>query len=142
MPLGQRIVIIGGELVGLELAEFLVERGRSVAVVEDSATFGRGLSVVRRARLVPELREHGVALHSQAKDIRITSEGVSFTDPQGGARAAPADHVIVAKGARGDSSLADALRAAGYRVREIGDGAGVGYIEGAMRSAAEIAQAI
>src|SRR5262249_17494322 len=33
MPLGQRIVIIGGELVGLELAEFLVHRGRNVTVI-------------------------------------------------------------------------------------------------------------
>jgi len=50
---------------------------------------------------------------------------------------AGADHVIVAKGARGDSALADSLREAGFRVREFGDGAGVGYIEGAIRGAAE-----
>src|SRR5690606_24904924 len=35
MPLGDRIVIVGGELVGLELAEFLHERGRQVTVVDE-----------------------------------------------------------------------------------------------------------
>src|SRR5690606_7642133 len=41
MPLGKRVVIIGGGLVGLELAEFLVERGRQVMVLEPGADLGR-----------------------------------------------------------------------------------------------------
>ncbi|AIT82195.1 hypothetical protein JI59_22010 (plasmid) [Novosphingobium pentaromativorans US6-1] len=34
MPIGDKVVIIGGELVGVELAEFLMERGRQVTVVD------------------------------------------------------------------------------------------------------------
>lgn len=139
MPLGDRIVIIGGELVGLELAEFLNERGRKVTVIEEGPKFGRGLLLVRRLRLIPELREHGVALHANAKDVRITTEGVVFTDEGGQTQTIPADHVIVARGARGDSTLADQLRAAGLNVEEFGDGTGVGYIEGAVRGGAEAA---
>jgi 2,4-dienoyl-CoA reductase-like NADH-dependent reductase (Old Yellow Enzyme family)/NADH dehydrogenase FAD-containing subunit len=142
MPLGERIVIIGGELVGLELAEFLNERGRKVAVIEEGPKFGKGLTLVRRMRLIPELREHGVTLHAAAGDIRITRDAVAFVDAQGAASSEPADHVIVARGARGDSTLADQLRAAGLTVREIGDGAGIGYIEGAIRRAAEAVSAI
>jgi 2,4-dienoyl-CoA reductase-like NADH-dependent reductase (Old Yellow Enzyme family)/NADPH-dependent 2,4-dienoyl-CoA reductase/sulfur reductase-like enzyme len=136
MPLGDRVAIIGGELVGIELAEFLVERGRKVTVIEEGPKFGRGLTLVRRMRTIPELREHGVALHAEARDVRIGKDAVSFTGPDGETHAIPADHVIVAKGARGDSTLADALRAEGLPVTEIGDGAGIGYIEGAMRGAA------
>jgi len=142
MPLGERIVIVGGELVGLELAEFLNERGRKVAVIEEGPKFGKGLTVVRRMRLIPELREHGVTLHADAREVRITRGTVEFVDGEGAARAEPADHVIVARGARGDSTLADELRAAGLAVREIGDGAGVGYIEGAIRRAAEAVAAL
>jgi NADPH-dependent 2,4-dienoyl-CoA reductase/sulfur reductase-like enzyme len=136
MPLGQRIAIVGGELVGLELAEFLAERGREITVIEESASLGRGMAVVLRMRLVPELRDHGVTLLAGAKDLRITREGVAFTAADGSARVVSADHVIVAKGARGDARLADSLRAAGFTVREAGDCAGVGYLEGAMRGAA------
>jgi 2,4-dienoyl-CoA reductase-like NADH-dependent reductase (Old Yellow Enzyme family)/NADPH-dependent 2,4-dienoyl-CoA reductase/sulfur reductase-like enzyme len=142
MPLGQRIVIVGGELVGLELAEFLAERGRSVSVIEEAERLGRGLTLLRRMQLIPELREQGVELLAGARDIRIDPTVVAFVDAEGEARAVPADHVIVAKGARGDTSLAEALRAAGFRVRVIGDANGVGYIEGAMRSAAEAVNAI
>lgn len=135
MPLGDRIVIVGGELVGVELAEFLAERGRTVSVVEEGEKFGRGLTVVRRMRLIPELREHGVGLFAQAHDIRITRDAVEFATPQG-PQAIPADHVIVARGAHGDETLADSLRAAGFTVTAVGDCTGVGYIEGAIRGAA------
>jgi monoamine oxidase len=50
--------------------------------------------------------------------------------------------VIVAKGAEGDLSLAKELEAAGFKVYAIGDANGVGYIEGAMRSAAKAAREI
>ena len=40
MPISKKIVIIGGDLVGLELAEFLVERGRSVVVLEPGSSLG------------------------------------------------------------------------------------------------------
>jgi NADPH-dependent 2,4-dienoyl-CoA reductase/sulfur reductase-like enzyme len=135
MPLGENIVIIGGELVGIELAEFLCERGRQVTVVDDTPRLGKGLTLVRRLRILAELREHGVALCRDAQEIQIGPREVLFKDETGEARAIPADQVIVAKGATGDSSQAQAFRSAGLRVHETGDGTGVGYIEGAMRDA-------
>jgi 2,4-dienoyl-CoA reductase-like NADH-dependent reductase (Old Yellow Enzyme family)/NADPH-dependent 2,4-dienoyl-CoA reductase/sulfur reductase-like enzyme len=135
MPLGENIVIVGGELVGIELAEFLCERGRKVTVVDDTPRLGAGLTLVRRLRILSELREHGVTLCRGAKDIRIAAGEVTFTDEAGECRLVHADQVIVAKGATGDSSLAETIRGADLQVHEIGDGTGVGYIEGAMRDA-------
>jgi 2,4-dienoyl-CoA reductase-like NADH-dependent reductase (Old Yellow Enzyme family)/NADPH-dependent 2,4-dienoyl-CoA reductase/sulfur reductase-like enzyme len=142
MPLGKNVVIVGGELVGLELAEFLTERGRKVTVVDEAPRFGAGLTLVRRLRLLAELREHGLGLYPGAKDIRIETGRVCFVDGGGSARSIDADHVIVAKGATGDSSQAEAFRAAGLRVHEVGDGTGVGYIEGAIRGALRAVDAI
>ena len=142
MPLGKNIVIVGGELVGLELAEFLSERGRSVTVVDEVPRFGAGITLVRRLRLLAELRAHGLGLYPGSKDIRIETERVCFTDGSGTARTIHADHVIVAKGTTGDSSQAEAFRRAGLRVHEVGDSTGVGYIEGAMRDAMGAVDAI
>jgi NADPH-dependent 2,4-dienoyl-CoA reductase/sulfur reductase-like enzyme len=142
MPLGKQVAIIGGELVGLELAEFLNERGRTVAVIDEAPRLGAGLTLVRRLRLLAELREHGVALHAGAKEIRIERDRVHFTEATGAAQSFAAEHVIVAKGARGDATQAEALRAAGFRVHEVGDCTGVGYIEGAMRGALRAVDAI
>lgn len=142
MPLGHNVAIIGGELVGLELAEFLGERGRTVSVIDEQERLGRGLTIVRRMRLVEELKEHGIALHPGVSGIRIDADAVRFTDPQGEAVAVPCDQVIVAQGASADIELADRLRAEGFAVHTVGDVTGVTYIEGAMRGAAEAVDAI
>lgn len=135
MPLADHVVIIGGELVGLELAEFLCERGRVVHVIDDVPRFGKGLTLVRRMRLLAELAEHGVGLHAGSRDIVIGSDHVTFTNAAGESCSVPAGNVIVAKGAEGDLTLAEALRGAGFPVQAIGDANGVGYIEGAMHGA-------
>lgn len=142
MPLGKHIVIIGGELVGVELAEFLAERGRTVTVVDETPRFGAGLPIVRRMRLLAELREHGVALQASAQDIKIEADAVSFQDAAGDAQRVKAQQVIVAKGATGDSSLAELLRGSGFDVYEAGDCTGVGYIEGAIRGAQTVVDLI
>lgn len=142
LPLGNDVVIIGGELVGLEVAEFLAHRGRVVTVVDDTPRFGAGLQLVRRLRVLTELRRAGVHLHPAARQIAIEAGEVSWIDSSGDSQRAPADHVIVAKGTRGDTQLADLLANAGFKVHVVGDANGVGYIENAMRTAAELAAAI
>jgi NADPH-dependent 2,4-dienoyl-CoA reductase/sulfur reductase-like enzyme len=137
LPLGRRIVIVGGELVGLELAEFLAQRGRTVTVLEEASRMGSGLTLVRRMRALAELAEHGVALHPGARLISIEQSAVQFRDAAGKDIQIPADQVIVAKGAQANPATADALRAAGFTVRAFGDCTGVQYIEGAIRGAAD-----
>ena len=142
MPLGQRVVIIGGELVGLELAEFLAHRDREVTILEETSRVGKGLPLVRRFRVVDECREAGVAMVTGASDFRIGDHLVTYRNEGGQDRTLPADTVIVAQGATGDETLADALKAAGFEVKLVGDCTGVGYIEGAMRDATLATQSI
>lgn len=142
MPVGDRVVIIGGDLVGIELAEFLEERGRKVVVVDDQPQMGRGLSPARRSVVLEELPLAGVVLHAGASDIRIGDKAVSFTSREGEAIAAPADTVIIAKGAEPNTALYDDLVAAGLEAHMVGDCRGVGYIIGAVRNAADVAAMI
>lgn len=134
MPLGKRVVIIGGGLVGIELAEFLVDRGREVVVLEEGPSLGRELSIVRRWRVLDTLRQHGVALHTRVKIESIDKKTVHYTDAEGQHHTVAAESVVLAVGARPDDSLARALEAAGVPVTAIGDGAQIGYIEGAIKS--------
>ena len=142
LPLGKRITILGGELVGLELAEFLAERGREVTVLEESARAGKGLFLMRRMRLLSELDELGVNLTVNASHFTILDGKVRYTNERGQERMVTTDHVIVATGATGNHALADSLREAGLVVHTIGDCNGVGYIEGAMEAAADLAASL
>jgi hypothetical protein len=96
---------------------------------------GKGLTLVRRMRILAELGHHGVGLHAGASGIAIGKDAVTFTAADGSTQSVAADTVIVAKGAAGDLTLAESLEAAGFTVHAIGDATGVGYIEGAMRGA-------
>jgi len=142
MPLGRQIVIIGGELVGVELAEFLAERGRKVTVIDEAPRLGAGIPIVRRWRALGDARELGVVLLAGKRNIAIGDAGVNFADEDGTTHLLPADHIIVAKGARGDLTLGNQLEAAGFSVHSVGDCNGVGYIEGAIAAAADVAVAI
>jgi 2,4-dienoyl-CoA reductase-like NADH-dependent reductase (Old Yellow Enzyme family)/thioredoxin reductase len=142
MPIGDRVVIIGGELVGLELAEFLHERGRHVTVVDEEPQFGRGLSPARRQVMLGQMPLDGIALQEGASSIRIGEKAVSFTSQSGEAIEAEADSVIIAKGAEANTALHDELKTAGFEAHMVGDSQGVGYIMGAVRTAADVAAII
>lgn len=142
MPIGDRVVIIGGDLVGLELAEFLHDRGRQVTVVDEPKQFGRGLSPARRSVMLDAMPFAGVALYPGAGVIRIYEKAVTFTNAEGEACEVAADTVIIAKGAEPNTGLHDEAVAAGLQAHMVGDCAEVGYIIGAVRTAADIAARI
>jgi 2,4-dienoyl-CoA reductase-like NADH-dependent reductase (Old Yellow Enzyme family)/thioredoxin reductase len=138
MPVGKRVVLIGGGLVGLELAEYLIERGRKVTVIEPSYDLGKELSIVRRARVLHLLEQDGATLIKNAEVSKITSDAVHYTNKDGAASVAT-DTVIISLGAANNMSLANQLSNQGITVSTIGDGHEVGYIEGAILTARELA---
>lgn len=139
MPVGQQVVVIGGGLVGLELAEFLAERGRQVTVLEEGMKFGLEMAHPRRWRALFELRELGVSLVANAKIRSIGEKAVTYVtagpgeDPEAAKEIeALSDTVILAIGLGANPEARAALGGAGVPIREIGDVSGVGYIEGAI----------
>jgi 2,4-dienoyl-CoA reductase (NADPH2) len=134
MPIAKNIVVIGGDLVGLELAEFLVERGRTVTVLEPSGSLGPNLSIVRRSRVVHMLKEHKVDLLTNVKIKEIDGQEVIF-DHEEGQKSLQADQVIIALGADTNSELSDELTNLNMQLTSIGDCTSVGYIHGAIADA-------
>ena len=137
----KRVIIIGGGLVGIELAEFLQERGREVTVLEAGSIFGKEMALPRRWRSLYELRRHDVALIGNARVEAVTDDGVVY-ETGGERRTSAADSVIVAVGTRENRALAESLDGLGAEVYLIGDCERVGYLEGAIHDAARVARAI
>ncbi|MBK7951359.1 MAG: FAD-dependent oxidoreductase [Deltaproteobacteria bacterium] len=146
MPLGKEVVVIGGGLVGLELAEFLAERGRRVVVLEAGPKLGLELAHPRRWRVLHELRELGVELVTNAVVREIGEREVAYeirsSPSEGRLASAHADNVILAVGLGANPAIAARLKEAGVPIREIGDVTGVGYLEGAIRDGFEAALAL
>jgi 2,4-dienoyl-CoA reductase-like NADH-dependent reductase (Old Yellow Enzyme family) len=141
MPIGRDVVVIGGGLVGVELAEFLAERGRQVVVLEEGDKLAVEMAHPRRARALHEARSHGVEFVAGATLRSIGRDSVEYILADE-LRRARASQVIIASGVEPDHALADTLRAQGFDVRVIGDAERVGYIEGAIRTGYVTARAL
>lgn len=141
MPIGRHVVIWGGGLVGLELAEFLAERDRKVTVLEEGPILGLPMAMPRRFAAVQQAIAHGVALFRNAKltDIRRDVVVYRVGDEE---RTVRADTVVLAGGVEPDTKFADDLRSAGFDVKVVGDAEDVAYIEGAVHSAWAVAGAL
>jgi 2,4-dienoyl-CoA reductase (NADPH2) len=131
MPVGKRVAIIGGGLVGVELAEFLAERGRQVSVIEESEKFGVELAVVRRWRVLYDLQQLGVLMINNTRVTAISGNNLQLASTDGEV-VIEADTVILASGAQSNRGLADQLQQRGIETHIAGDCDGVGYIHGAM----------
>ncbi|CAM3519223.1 NADH oxidase [Nocardioides dubius] len=134
LPMGKEVVVIGGSLVGLELAEWLAERGRNVTLLEEGQQLGLPMAMPRRWTAVRHASEVGVTVHRHARPTRITEDQVEFVVGEQ-THTVEASMVIFAAGTYAAAPLAEELTAAGLSFDIIGDAGTVGYIENAMHSA-------
>jgi len=142
MPIGRRVVVLGGGLVGIELAEFLHARGRHVTVVEEGRDLAPEMAMPRRWRALYELRQAGVELLKETRVESIQAASVAVCDAAGELRSIEADSVVIATGTRSNPEVAKHLSKHCDDVRVIGDAERVGYLDGAMNSAARVAREI
>lgn len=141
LPMGKNVTVIGGSLVGLELAEFLAERGRNVTLLHESQQLGLPLAMPRRWTAVKDAADHGVVIKRNVKITRITPKTVEYLDGETPLVAA-ADMVVYADGTTTGAPVAEELRAAGFTVDVVGDAGAVNYIHGAIHSSWEATVAL
>jgi 2,4-dienoyl-CoA reductase-like NADH-dependent reductase (Old Yellow Enzyme family) len=133
------VVVLGGDLPGLGIAERAAAEGARVTVLEPSDVFGLHLGLPGRWRRVHDLRAEGIVLAGGADVVEITPESVRWRDLDGD-HDIPAAAVYTTLGAEPDTTLADELGGRGIDVTMVGDAAvGAGLLEHAMRTALETA---
>jgi 2,4-dienoyl-CoA reductase (NADPH2) len=144
MPLGHRVVIVGADLVALELAEFLAARGRVVSVLEPDRTIAPELGNKRKTEHMDRLDRLGVTVHVRAAVDEIVADGVIFTPYDGTSRRLAADSVVIAGSLQPNTELYEKLVAAlpNTSVAAAGDCTGLGLIRKATEDGARAACAI
>ncbi len=144
LPLGRRVAVIGGDLVAIELAEFLAHRGRLVSILESGKQIAPEVGNKRRTEHMDRLDRLGVTVHIRAAVERITEDAVVFTPAAGKPRQLRADTVVVAGAPEPDTAMFDALMSAmpNAEVHAAGDCTGLGLIRKATEDGARAACAI
>jgi 2,4-dienoyl-CoA reductase (NADPH2) len=142
MPIGKHIVIIGGAIQALQLAVFLVKRGRKVTVVDAAEKMGDGLVEFYKMRLFWWLEQKGVPLLSGVKYEEITDKGLTITTQEGEKKILLADTILPALPMVPDTEFAKSLKGTAPEIYQIGDCGNSALIIDAIGDGSRIGRAI
>ena len=121
VPMGKKVVVIGGGLHGCEVAEFLVRRNRKVTIVEEGEVLGKGVIDFRLGLLLDWFHKKGVTMMTGVKSMEITGEGLVITNKEGKKETIEADSIISTSPLAPDTGLLKSLQGKVPEVYAIGD---------------------
>jgi 2,4-dienoyl-CoA reductase (NADPH2) len=122
MPVGKRVVIIGGGIQGCELGEFLAKRGRKVTIVDKADTLGEGMVDVVMGYLFTWFQKKGVTMISGVKEYaEITDKGLTIITREGERQTIEADSIVPALPLVSNNHLLKSLQGKAPEIYTIGD---------------------
>jgi NADPH-dependent 2,4-dienoyl-CoA reductase/sulfur reductase-like enzyme len=121
VAVGNKVVIIGGETVGCETAEFLAEKGKKVTVARRGSKMALGVGLILRPFFLSRLSEKGVTLLPEIRYNEVTSDGLVVTTKEGEKKTIEADTIVLAAGATPDQKLYEDIKGRVAEVHCIGD---------------------
>ena len=105
MTAGQRVVVLGGNKVGLVVAESLRKRGAEVTLVESGKRIAEDVMPTFKWRHTSWVEELGIRTLTLTRLVRITPEAVIVADAKGAETTIPAETVIAAAPRRSNQEL-------------------------------------
>ncbi|MFC1926232.1 FAD-dependent oxidoreductase [Chloroflexota bacterium] len=114
VQVGKRVVIIGGELVGCETADWLSDNGREVTIVRRGQGLATKVEFLRKPGflelpVVSRLEKKCVKFLPGVKYKEITEDGLAIIDSEGNEQLLEADTIVYASGALPDRELYESL---------------------------------
>jgi 2,4-dienoyl-CoA reductase-like NADH-dependent reductase (Old Yellow Enzyme family)/thioredoxin reductase len=139
---GDRVVIIGGELVACETADYLAQKGKIVTIVRRGPSIAANLNPRARDNLLARLSKKGVAMLTGVKYEEITDKSLVITNKEGQRQHILAYTVVLAIGAIQNTELATELKGQDIALHLIGDCITPGKIIDAIGDGARVGREI
>ena len=122
MPIGKKVIVIGGAIQGCELAEFLTKQGREVTVVEAKPMIGEGMVDALLSNLLTWFKKNRVTLISGVKEyVEITDRGLTIITSEGKKQIIEADSIVTALPLTPNDEMLDSLKKKVPEVYAVGD---------------------
>lgn len=137
------IVIIGGGLVGLEVAEYAEGKAKQITVVEMQNEVAKDLGEIRKISVIENIEAAGIKTLTHSKCVEINNE-VVVIDKEGQLEEIPYDLVVVAIGAksRNFENITTACHKKGIPYHIIGDAVRARRALNSVAEAAAVARLI
>jgi 2,4-dienoyl-CoA reductase-like NADH-dependent reductase (Old Yellow Enzyme family)/thioredoxin reductase len=113
-------LVIGGGLVGLEVADLLASRDKTVTLVEMLPEVGGDMDLLAKSMLLGRLQGQNVVIHTSTKVTRFTRD-MAFAQQNDCPIQIPIETVVIAVGVRPNRELVDALEQSELEMYVIGD---------------------
>lgn len=139
---GQRVVVIGGGMIGAETADFLSEYGHQVTVLGRNPVLAKDLAFNNRHFLIERLKEKGVVTITGAAVTQLAPDRITYTRGDEHQQLTGFDSVVTAWGLTPNDALAEAVRGRVPEVHVIGDAVKVRSAVQAIAEASKVATAI
>jgi 2-enoate reductase len=141
---GRKVVVVGASQTGCETAEFLVEKGFEVTLIDRLRADEIALDAIpdHRKPLLARLSSRGVTIQTQQMLTEIKENEVVVETPQKGEKLLEAGTIVLAVGTMPVREIADRLRDRVPEVYLIGDSAGHHRIADAVYDGAIVASRI
>ncbi|MEE8472139.1 MAG: FAD-dependent oxidoreductase, partial [Dehalococcoidia bacterium] len=117
---GERVVVVGGGLIGCEAAEFLATKGKKVTITSRQPRIGHDIGSTTRWGVMLRMKKLGIVVEANMTAQEITAEGVRF-QREGESRFLEADTVVLAGGMKANRGLVGALEGKVADLHVIGD---------------------
>lgn len=144
-PRGQNVVVIGGNMLGCETAEFLAEKGYTVSILKMRAgeDMAEDCEPTNRRGLLDSLASYGVGFVSGCTLEALTPEGLNVLQRDSGQECSiGAETIVVALGAESVRDLYSEFVSDRFALHLIGDCRKTGNIRQAMYDGACIGRQI
>lgn len=139
---GQRVLILGGGMMGLEVAEFLASRGKECTVIEALDEVARDMDPISRKMLLKRLDALPVEILKGCKLVRLEDGRPHMSVNGDHLELEPFASVVVTTGSSPRNILPENLGRAGFKVSVVGDAAKPGNIHYAVKSGHRAAMSI
>ena len=142
LDVGDKVVVIGGNLIGVELSEHLGRLGKRVSLLETGRRFAMPAGKKRRGDHAARLDAARVSVNTGVEVKGILREGVVIAGGTPDDRLIEADTVIVVGQPVADPSWVERFEGVAPQLHSVGDLSGFGLSLKSVRDAIEVAYSI
>ncbi|MBI3949772.1 MAG: FAD-dependent oxidoreductase [Acidobacteria bacterium] len=106
VQVGHKVVIVGGGGTGCDVAEYLMDRGREIVILEMLSQIGKGVEAITRRWMYYEFKKAGIQMLTKHMIARIEDSRAVYTDEHDREGYFECDAVVIAMGYRPSDDLA------------------------------------
>lgn len=141
LPRDQNVVIIGGGLIGVDVATALIPRGNRITIVKRTTDFGEDMEMIAKKLSLKIMTENGTKFSDKTHIQRVEGRTIFAQRDDELVLFEDVDLIVVTAGMKSDDTLAVKLDGA-VPMHMVGDAKNVGNAEDAIADAHRICSRI